>query len=41
MARFGQAGFDAAAAGWQDKLARARAGEQRWGVFTARKPVAG
>lgn len=25
--------------GWRDKIARARKGEQRWGCFSARKPV--
>jgi hypothetical protein len=37
-ARFGAAGYEAVVGGWRDKLARARAGEQRWGLFTARKP---
>jgi phosphoethanolamine N-methyltransferase len=29
----------ALAQGWQDKIRRARDGEQRWGVFLGRKPV--
>lgn len=36
--RFGADGYAAVVDGWRDKLARARAGEQRWGLFVARKP---
>ena len=32
--------FQEAIAGWKDKLSRAEAGEQRWGLFTATKPTA-
>ncbi len=31
--------FQEAVAGWKDKLSRAAAGEQRWGLFTATKPA--
>ena len=31
--------FQEAVAGWKDKLSRAAAGEQRWGLFTATKPL--
>lgn len=40
VARFGAAGYESVAAGWREKLSRARAGEQRWGVYSARKPAA-
>ena len=37
-ADFGAAEFTEAVASWNDKIQRAGAGEQRWGLFTARKP---
>lgn len=37
-ADFSAAEFTEAVAGWNDKIQRAGAGEQRWGLFTARKP---
>jgi len=37
-ASFGAAAFSAAEANWEGKLARAKAGEQRWALITARKP---
>lgn len=37
--RFGEPGYSAVVDGWNDKLARARAGEQRWGLFVATKPL--
>jgi len=36
--RFGQSGYETVVGGWNDKLQRARAGEQRWGLFVATKP---
>jgi len=38
VAALGEAEFAAATASWREKLARVRAGEQRWGLFTARAP---
>lgn len=38
LGRFGQDGYDAIVGGWNDKLARAGDGEQRWGLFIAKKP---
>jgi phosphoethanolamine N-methyltransferase len=37
VAEFSEADYDAVAGGWEDKLARVGAGEQRWGVFCAVK----
>ena len=37
-AAFGASAYSAAEANWESKLARARAGEQRWALITARKP---
>ena len=38
-ADFSAADFQEAVAGWTDKIQRAEAGEQLWGLFTARKPL--
>lgn len=38
---FGQEEYDSMVESWRAKLARAAAGEQRWGLFRARKPRAG
>lgn len=35
---FAQEDYAALAQGWQEKLARVGAGEQRWGLFVARAP---
>lgn len=37
-ARFGASEFAAEEANWEGKIARARSGEQRWALITARKP---
>ena len=39
VAEFSQADFDAIVSGWQDKVERVGQGEQRWGLFRARKPL--
>lgn len=36
-AKFGAGAYKTAIANWESKLARARAGEQRWVLITARK----
>jgi phosphoethanolamine N-methyltransferase len=38
VAALGEAEYAAATASWREKLERVRAGEQRWGLFTARAP---
>ena len=30
--------YDAIISGWREKLQRVQAGEQRWGLYMARKP---
>jgi phosphoethanolamine N-methyltransferase len=39
VAEFSEADYDAVVGGWEDKLRRVAAGEQRWGLFTARRPA--
>ena len=36
---FSEKDYEAIVGGWQDKLVRVGQGEQRWGLFMARKPV--
>ncbi len=38
VADFSEEDYDAVVGGWAAKLARVAAGEQKWGLFTGRKP---
>jgi hypothetical protein len=38
-AKFSAAEYESVTSRWQQKLARAQAGEQRWGKLTAVKPL--
>jgi len=40
VAEFSQADYDEVTGGWRAKLDRVAAGEQRWGLFVAKKPAA-
>jgi hypothetical protein len=40
VADFGEEGYEEISGGWRAKLKRVAAGEQRWGLFVARKPAA-
>jgi phosphoethanolamine N-methyltransferase len=39
VAEFSEKDYEAIVGGWQDKLVRVGQGEQRWGLFVARKPA--
>ena len=39
VAEFSESDYEAIVSGWQEKLARVAQGEQRWGLFVARKPA--
>ena len=38
VADLSQADYNAIVDGWREKLQRVQVGEQRWGLFLARKP---
>ena len=40
IADFGAEGYEEIVGGWRAKLKRVGEGEQRWGLFQARKPAA-
>jgi len=39
VAEFSQEDFDYLVSGWKSKMARCRQGDQRWGLFIAKKPL--
>eukprot|EP00210_Caulerpa_lentillifera_P006192 g5916.t1 len=38
LQEFSEADYESLVTGWKEKIARAKDGEQRWGIFTAKKP---